>query len=313
MANKPRANIDLAGLCWRARYSALIRCRQGPQSPCPRAARWTINIPNHQTGRPSVVQSRPGKPIRMMLEGQDSALRPPARLPGRLTPFVGRQADLEKLVALLRDPAVRLVTISGMGGMGKTALALELISRLQHEYQHGAAFIPLAQLSSREELLPALAQARGVQLPPGGDLQQALLDHLSGLHLLLVLDNFEHLLDEAMLVHDLLLAAPRLKVLVTSREKLNLEAEVLYSLGGMELPRSESLQDSPLSDSMALFVQRAGQVRPSFALDDANAAEIVRLCRLVDGSPLGILLAASGVEHFSPAEILDQAETSLDF
>ncbi len=249
----------------------------------------------------------------MRLEGHASAVRSLTRLPSRLTPFVGRQADLEKLVALLRDPAVRLVTLCGTGGVGKTSLALEAVGRLREEFEHGVAFIPLAQLNSVDELLPALAQALDVQLPPSGDLQQSVLDHLSGLELLLVLDNFEHLLDEAVLVREILVAAPYVKVLVTSREKLNLEAEALYNLGGLDLPATEDLQDAPLSDSIALFLQRARQVRPSFALESANAAAIVRLCRMVDGNPLGILLAASGVEHFSPAEILEQATSSLDF
>src|SRR5512140_1945620 len=159
-----------------------------------------------------------------------------ARVPARLTPFVGRQADLERLLALLQDPSVRLVTLRGMGGVGKTALALELLTRLGDAFEHGAAFVPLAPLGSLDALLPALAQALDVRLPPSGDLQQALLEHLSELHLLLVLDNFDHLLDEAVLVRDMLLAAPRLKVLVTSREKLNLEAELLYNLDGLPLP-----------------------------------------------------------------------------
>ncbi len=249
----------------------------------------------------------------MKLEGQMHAVHPMTRLPGRLTPFVGREADLQKLVALLRDPAVRLVTSSGMGGVGKTSLAVEAAGRVAGDFEHGAAFVPLAPVSTVDELLPALAQALDVQPSSGGDLQQAVLDHLSNLHLLLVLDNFEHLLDEAVLVRDILMAAPHIKVLVTSREKLNLEAEALYNLEGLELPASEDLQEASLSDSFALFLQRARQVRPSFALDCASAGAVVRLCRMVEGNALGILLAASGVEHFSPPEILEQATSSLDF
>jgi predicted ATPase/DNA-binding CsgD family transcriptional regulator len=249
----------------------------------------------------------------MKLEGQVHAVRQMTRLPSRLTPFVGRQSDLQKLAGLLCDPTVRLVTISGMGGVGKTSLAVEAAGRVKDDFEHGAAFVPLAQVSSVDELLPAVAQALGVQPPSGGDLQRAVLDQLSNLHLLLVLDNFENLLDEAVLVRDMLMAGPRLKVLVTSREKLNLEAELLYSLEGLELPSSEDLPEAPLSDSIALFLQRARQVRPTFSLDSASAAAVVALCRMVDGNALGILLAASGLEHFSPTEILEQATSSLDF
>src|SRR5512141_2316494 len=110
------------------------------------------------------------------------------RLPSRLTPFVGRRADSDRLLALLADPDVRLLTIVGMGGAGKTALALELAGRLQPRFADGAAFVPLAHLNSVDELLPALAGALDVELPPSGDLQQAMLDQIAGLQLLLVLD-----------------------------------------------------------------------------------------------------------------------------
>ncbi len=242
-----------------------------------------------------------------------SAARLSARLPRRLAPFVGRQTDLDALLQLLQDPSVRLVTISGIGGVGKTALALELARSLQDKFEHGAAFVPLAQLSSVDELLPAIAGALDVQLPPSGDLQQALLDHLAGLQLLLVLDSFEHLLDEAVLLRDILLAASRVKLLVTSREKLNLEAETLYSLDGLALPPLDHVEDIHEFDSIRLFLQRAHQARPGFSLNAGNTPAVVGLCRMVDGNPLGILLAASWVEHFSPAEIADEAGSSLDF
>ncbi len=248
-----------------------------------------------------------------MLRRMPPVARRLAGLPGRLTPFIGRRTDLDTALALLHDPAVRLLTISGVGGVGKTAFALELACSAQENFEHGATFVPLAQLESIEELLPALAQALDVKLPPGGDLEQAVLDQLSGLELLLVLDTFEHLLDEAVLVRDILLAAPRVKVLITSREKLNLEVETLYTLGGLDLPPTEDSQDAPETDSVCLFLQRARQVKPGFALNGNNTPAVLRICRMVDGNPLGILLAASWVEHFSPAEIAAEAEHSLDF
>jgi predicted ATPase/DNA-binding CsgD family transcriptional regulator/Tfp pilus assembly protein PilF len=234
-------------------------------------------------------------------------------LPGRLTPFVGRRADLDRAIELLEDSSVRLLTVLGVGGVGKTALALELAGRLQDKFEHGAAFIPLAPLDSVDELLPALAAALDVQLPPSGDLQQAVLEHLASRQILLVLDTFEHLLDEAPLIDDILVAGPRVKVLVTSREKLNLEAETLYSLAGLGFPPPHDLQNMEEYDSVRLFLQKARQVRPGFSLNVSNTLAVARICRMVDGNPLGILLAASGVEHFSPAEIADQAEISLDF
>lgn len=233
--------------------------------------------------------------------------------PVRLTPFVGRQADLERMLDLLQNPSIRLVTILGTGGIGKTRLALELARVLHDQFQHGALFIPLAQLRMIDELLPALAGALGVQLPPGGDLQQAVLAHLAGQQILLVLDNFEHLLEEAALISDILVNGPQVKVLVTSREKLNLEAETLYHLGGLELPPLDSLQNPKEYDAVRLFLQKASQVQPGFSLNIVNTPAVIQICHLVDGNALGILLAAAWIEHFSPAEIAAEISNSLDF
>jgi predicted ATPase/DNA-binding CsgD family transcriptional regulator len=249
----------------------------------------------------------------MMTTGSLPAIPVPGKLPGNLTPFIGRQADLQALLNRFEDPAVRLVTILGVGGVGKTRSALELANVLQARFRDGAAFIPLAQLSTVAELLPALAGALGVQLPPGGDLQQAVLEQLGNREMLLVLDNFEHLLEAAALIPAILAAAPQVRVLVTSREKLNLENETLYHLRGLNLPPPESPQKAEEFDAVRLFLQKAGQARPGFSLNDENTPGVVRICRLVDGIPLGILLAAAWVEYFSPAEIADQISGSLDF
>ncbi len=234
-------------------------------------------------------------------------------LPVHLTPFVGRQADLEKLLAILDNPSIRLLTILGTGGIGKTRLVTELAHALRDQFEGGVAFIPLAQLSSVDELLPAIAGALGVQLPPGGDLQQAVQEYLAGRQMLLVLDNFEHLVEEAALILEILVNAPHIKVLVTSREKLNLEAETLYHLSGLQFPPLEDLDRVRDFDAINLFLYKAGQVRPQFSLSQENVPDIIRICRLVDGNALGILLAAAWVEHFSPAEIAAEIENGFEF
>jgi len=233
--------------------------------------------------------------------------------PIRLTPFVGRQPDLTRIQDLFLNPSVRLVTILGTGGIGKTRLSLELARVLNNRFRQGAVFIPLAQLSTVDELLPAIAGAVGVQLPPGGELQQAVLAHLANQETLLILDNFEHLLDKAALILDILVNCPQVKVLITSREKLNLEVEILYHLGGLQLPPQSKLDDVKDYDAICLFLQKATQVRPGFSLDADNTSTVIRICQLVDGSPLGILLAAAWLEYFSPAEITAEICRNLDF
>ena len=234
-------------------------------------------------------------------------------LPVSVTPFIGRQSDLETVLDLFKDSTIRLITILGVGGVGKTRFALELVGVLQDQFQNGVVFIPLAQLSTVDEFLPALAEKLGVQLPPGGDLQQAVLDYLSNKSMLLIFDNFEHLLDEAVLVRDILTVGTHVKALVTSREKLNLECETLYHLQGLDLPPADSPQNMDDFDSIHLFIQKAKQVRPVFSLNPENAPAILRVCHLVDGLPLGILLAAAWVEYFSPVEIAEQLCCNLDF
>jgi len=169
------------------------------------------------------------------------------------------------MLDLLQDPAVRFVTILGLGGIGKTRFALEVISQLEEQFQQPFVFVPLSALNTGDELLPALAESLGVRLLPGGNLKQAVLDHLSSQQTLIVFDNFEHLLDESILIRNILAAAPQVKVLVTSREKLRLEDETLFYLHGLELPGEDSEQPVEAYDAVQLFLQRARQARPDFS------------------------------------------------
>lgn len=235
------------------------------------------------------------------------------RLPVHITPIVGRQDEMNKVVDLVQGPSVRLVTILGTGGVGKTRLAIELARVLEDQFEHGAIFIPLAQLNTMEELLPALAGALRIQVPPGSDLEQAILDHLSGQQILLVLDNFEQLLGVASLIPEILISCPRVKILITSREKLNLEAEILYHLSGLQLPPEDTLEDIQDYGAVRLFLQKASQVCPGFSLDANNTLAVIHICKLLDGNALGILLAAAWLEYFSPAEIITEIQQNLDF
>lgn len=237
-----------------------------------------------------------------------------SNLPAAVTPFLGREEELAELARLLADPKLRLLSVIGPGGMGKTRLAVECARREMAQYPDGVFFAALAPLQAVEDLLPAIAAATGFSfLTDARTPQQQLFDYLREKALLLVLDNFEHLIDGAELVHELLQAAPRLRVLATSRERLRLSGETVFLLDGMDFPDWETPSDLNTYSAVGLFLQSARFARPDFTLHPDDLPHIVRLCRLVDGVPLGIVLAAAWVEVLSVAEIAAEIERSLDF
>jgi len=266
-------------------------------------------------------------------EVEAPAREPVARhnLPLQPTPFVGRTTELAGLAGLVSDPDVRLVTVVGAGGMGKTRLALEAAAGQLERYPHGVFFVRLGPLQTVEEIVPTVARALGFSFydperTPGQEKRaprQQLLDYVRQKRLLLLLDNFEHLLDGAELVNEVLKIAPGVKILATSRARLNLRGEHLYHLSGMRYPCGEAAEtrkvlaqlrdDGSAHGAVRLFLSAARQVRADFELSAGNLADVVRICRLVDGMPLGLLLAAAWVELLTPAEIAAEIEGGLDF
>ena len=228
-------------------------------------------------------------------------------LPVYATPFIGRKVELEKLDAYIADPSVRLVTIVGPGGIGKTRLGNTAAERalVSHLFPEGLFFIDLAPLQEATRIVQAVADAMNFPLQ-GGEVhyRQQLLDHLSQKKMLFFFDNFEHLLDGADLVADMLQAGPEVMILVTSRERLNLLSEQLYPIEGLEFPDWETPEDAAEYTAVRLFLQSARRIQPEFAIrDDEDLTYLARICRTVMGMPLALELAACWVDKLTLEEI----------
>jgi serine/threonine protein kinase/tetratricopeptide (TPR) repeat protein len=235
-------------------------------------------------------------------------------LPAQVTPFVGRENELNRLSGLISDPNTRLVTICSRGGMGKTRLAIKTAQTKISEFEDGVYFVSLAPLNLVEDIVPALADAVGFKFHGSHDPKRQLLTHLRDKQTLLVMDNFEHILEGAELINDMLRAAPGVKVLATSREKLNIHGETLFSIDGLQVPTASKQQVEMLDFSAGqLFVQEAQRLQPDLELESEDLDTVIDICQLVDGMPLGIILAAAWVELLSPQEIASQIKKNLDF
>jgi predicted ATPase/class 3 adenylate cyclase len=238
----------------------------------------------------------------------------PHNLPTHPTPFLGREQEVEEIGALLQRPEVRLVTLTGPGGVGKTRLGLRVAAEALESFPGGVFMVDLARLTDPDLVPSATATALGLREQPGQTLAQSLADYLRGRTILLLLDNFEHVLPAATLVADLLAAAPGLKILVTSRARLGLQAEREYRVEPLPIPDQESLPPLPeLSsfDAIELFTSRAQALRPGFMLTNQNASTVAEIVCRLDGLPLAIELAAARVKLLSPEALLDRLDRRL--
>jgi predicted ATPase/Tfp pilus assembly protein PilF len=259
------------------------------------------------------LPARPDEPLAKSPPLTPAAERagPRHNLPQQSTTFVGRETELAQLATLLANPHCRLLTLVGPGGVGKTRLALEVAATRLDRCQHGVYFIPLAPLSEPATIVPAIAASVGYTFHNDGRAaQQQLLDYVRDKELLLVLDNAEHLLPDLTLFTDLLQTAPKLCLLVTSREQLRLSSETVFAVAGLAVADA---QHGEPSAAVQLFLQTAQRVRPSFTPDVADWPAIVQVCRLVGGLPLGLILAATWIDLLTPAEIAAEINQSFDF
>ncbi|NDJ75579.1 MAG: protein kinase [Chloroflexi bacterium] len=243
----------------------------------------------------------------------DMPVLPRHNLPAFTTPFVGRDQEVAEISALMRDPAVRLVTLVGPGGIGKTRVAVAAASGEHDRFADGVFYIPLAPVSDPQFIVSTVAENLGFTFGGSADPKNELMDYLREKALLLVLDNFEHLIDDAAIIVDILQAAPQVNVVVISRERLRLRGEQVYDVQGMILPTSQTPDEISTFPAVQLFMQHAQRSRPEFALDGDTAPQVAHICWLVEGMPLGIELAAAWLEMLPIEEVVQEIEDSLDF
>jgi predicted ATPase/DNA-binding XRE family transcriptional regulator len=226
--------------------------------------------------------------------------------------LIGREADQHAIHDLIAG-GVRLLTFTGTGGVGKTRLALQIAHDLQTQYADGACMIDLTPLTHHEQVVPAIAQALSVAALSGVSLLDRVIAALSGRQMLLLLDNFEHVLDASPALHTILQAAPNVTMLVTSRAILHISAEQQYVVRPLQFPQPRASHDAQISGSPAvqLFIARVNAVLPGFALTPANQSAIGAICRRLDGLPLAIELAAARCKLFTPSELLVRLDHAL--
>ncbi len=235
-----------------------------------------------------------------------------AQQSGQFSDFVGRKIELQEICELLQSEKCRLVTLVGVGGVGKTQLALRVTEQVSDKFDDGVYSVDLQAVETSDEFISAIATELGMSLSGQESPIDQLLRYLGKKYLLLLLDNFEQLLRSTHLLTKMIQSIPGIKLLVTSREALNIQEEHRYTLRGLEIPESHQVDGLTSFDSVQLFIERARRVRQDFSLEEERAG-VVRICQLVEGMPLAIEMAASWVKMLRCAEIAAEIQHNLNF
>jgi predicted ATPase/DNA-binding CsgD family transcriptional regulator len=230
-------------------------------------------------------------------------------LPTPLTALIGREKEVKEIVHFLNDPTIRLITILGAGGVGKTRLALDVAQRQMNVMPGQVCFVSLDSIASLSGMIQAIATGIGIQFHGSLPLGRQLLVNLRNRKLILVLDNFEQLLETTTFIREMLLAAPHLKILTTSRERLNLSIEVVYGLQGLNYSMDTGSMEE--SDAFQLFIRTVRYSQPAFISVGDDALYISKICQRVDGLPLAIELAARWIDVLTPKKIADEIAKDL--
>ena len=306
------ALADQAGLARNA-ISALERGeRQRPYPHTVQALADALQLSADE--RTTLLAARHGRARAAPPTDPSASLSPGAPLPTSLTPLIGRDTDVQVMTQLLARSDVRLVTLLGPGGVGKTRLALHVAFLMMNQFHDGATFVSLAAITDPALVIPTIAAAVGVR-DVGGQLLHTVLERTLHAHQrLLILDNMEQVADAALDIAALLHACPQLHMLVTSRAPLRVRGEHEFLLAPLSVPRFERvprLDEVMQSAAVQLFVARVQAVAPAFALTPTNAATVAAICRRLDGLPLALELAAARGKVLPPTTLLARLDRAL--
>jgi len=259
------------------------------------------------------IKSSPPLPDFSLLQNSQHLSNSIKSIPVAPTPLIGRETDLSALGQLLCDPQCLLLTIVGPGGIGKTRLAIEVATHYKDRFPDGVWFVPLVALNSPTLIVPTIAEALDFKFSDPTNHQAQLLGYLHLKRALLVLDNAEHLMEGVGVYTAILGHCPQIKLLVTSRERLNLMSEWVFEVRGLPVPANEQLEQMETYSSVALFLQSARRVQAGFELREEERQWVRKICHTTEGMPLGIELSAAWVGLLSCEEIAKEIERNLDF